>query len=178
MNIKTAIAVALLLFSSVAHACTGWVIGFRGLNDAFDDVAFRNYVSRLGYCTKIWSWHQHSEAVKHISVLRTPYQLYGYSQGAVTVGNVLKQIPSKKPDFVITVGAYRTTDVDFSKYGVSFQNYFDSSGRGQRSPGIFLSVAHYKIQGEVNRIYYPPLLPGEQLAILDDGQMTSYESLR
>ena len=48
----------------------------------------------------------------------------------------------------------RKDDVDFKKYDVKFDNYFDDSGRGQKSPGVFLSVSHSKIQKEVNKVIF------------------------
>lgn len=145
----------LLLFiaatSTYVQACTGYVVGFRGLDDAFDTNAFKVYSSRLGYCNKIYSWHEAKKAVQYVDRLKVPYQLYGFSKGAETVSTVLKRT-THRPEFVITIGAYKTTNVDFSSYKVNFVNYFDESGRGQKGPGIFLDVLHFEMQKEVNRI--------------------------
>ncbi len=139
------------IFSIHTYACTGYIIGFRGLEDAFDVVAFKQYADRLGYCNKIYSWQDGQKAVKYVDQLKTPYQLYGFSKGAQTVATVLSRT-KHKPEFVITIGAYKTTDVDFTNYKVNFVNYFDESGRGQKGPGIFLNVLHFEMQKEVNRI--------------------------
>ena len=158
---KTAMALALLLFSAITQACTGWVIGFRGLNDAFDQVAFKNYAQRLGYCAQAFGWHQQTQALKKISKLTTPYHLYGYSKGAESVKLLLGKLWSSEspmPRYIITIGAWRSVDLDFYEYAIPFSNYFDNSGGGQRSPGVFLSVDHHRIQEEVNRRYYPSIV--------------------
>ena len=49
------------------------------------------------------------------------------------------------PTFVITVGAYKTTDVNFEKFNVVFINFFDDSGKGSLSPGLYISVSHHRI---------------------------------
>lgn len=135
---------------SMAFACQGLVIGFKGVDDAFDHKAFTHYAKKQGYCAKSFSWYQTKEAVKLIGNLSIPYQLYGYSKGAVSVSEVLQHSALKKPEFVITIGAHRTTNVNFDRFGVRYVNYFDSSGLGQRSAGIFLDVSHWEIQREVN----------------------------
>ncbi len=144
----------LLLFSflcTYAEACTGYVVAFKGLNDAFDVKAFNVYVERLGYCSKTFSWQESKKALKYINQLNKPYQLYGFSKGAGTISYVLRHVISK-PEFVITIGAYRTTNVDFTPYKVNFVNFFDESGKGQKSPGIYLDVKHFEMQNEVNKI--------------------------
>ena len=149
---KKIIALFLYLFCYSAIACEGIVVGFKGIDDVFDHKAFAKYAEKQKYCVKSFSWHQTKEAVKLISNLTIPYQLYGYRKGAESVSQVLRHTTLKKPEFVITIGAYRTTDVNFDRYNVSYVNYFDSSGVGQRSAGIFLNVAHWEIQKEVNNL--------------------------
>lgn len=149
---KKLIVFVLSCFYLSAFACQGVVVGFKGINDAFDHKAFARYAEKQGLCARAFSWHQTREAVKLIGSLSVPYQLYGYSKGAVSVSEVLQHSALKKPEFVITIGAYRTTDVNFDRYGVRYVNYFDSSGLGQRSAGIFLDVSHWEIQKEVNNL--------------------------
>jgi hypothetical protein len=139
------------VFSFHIHACTGYIIGFKGLEDAFDTAAFRQYADRLGYCNKVYSWHEDKKAVQYVDQLKVPYQLYGFSKGAQTVSTILGRV-KHRPEFVITIGAYKTTNVDFTNYKVNFVNYFDESGKGQKGPGIFLNVLHFEMQKEVNRI--------------------------
>jgi hypothetical protein len=79
--------------------------------------------------------------------------LYGYSRGAVTVSRIVKDGRVQMPRYILTMGAHRTTDVNFDRYGVLYSNYFDDSGRGQQSPGIFLAVSHGEIQREVNKFF-------------------------
>jgi len=158
---KTAVAALLLLFSSIVSACDGWVIGFRGLNGAFDEQAFKSYAQRLGYCAQAYGWNQQTPALKKISKLTTPYHLYGYSKGAESVKLVLDKLwisESPMPQYIITIGAWRSVNLDFYEYAIPFSNYFDNSGRGQRSPGVFLSVEHHRMQKEVNRRYYPSIV--------------------
>jgi len=99
-------------------------------------------------------WHRSTDAVKFINSIDEKYQLYGFSKGAETISKLLKNSSIRRPEYVLTIGAFRTTDVDFKKYDVKFDNYFDDSGRGQKSPGVFLSVSHSKIQKEVNRVLF------------------------
>lgn len=141
----------LFCIPSVAFACKGYVIGFKGLKDAFDMTSFEKYATIKNYCSKVYSWKEHVKAIDFINKTYKPYHLYGYSKGAETVGRVLKYA-KRKPKYVITMGAYKTTDVNFDKYKVKYDNYFDDSGIGQKSPGTFLKVPHYQIQKEVNKI--------------------------
>jgi hypothetical protein len=149
---KKAIATLLCLFCYSVIACEGIVIGFKGNNDTFDHKAFAEYADKQKYCAKSFSWYQTKEAANLINNLTIPYQLYGYSKGAASVSKVLRKPLLSKPVFVITIGAYRTTDVNFDRYKVYYVNYFDSSGIGQRSAGIFLNVSHWEIQREVNKL--------------------------
>jgi hypothetical protein len=148
---KKVIVLITYLFCLTTYACQGFVVGFKGINDAFDNKAFAKYAEKQKYCARSFSWHQTQEAINLINTLSVPYQLYGYSKGASSVSKVL-QLALNKPQFAITIGAYRTTDVNFDRYGIAYANYFDHSGTGQRSPGIFLNVSHWEIQREVNNI--------------------------
>jgi hypothetical protein len=150
---KKYILTILTLIPIIAYSCNGYVIGFKGKNDVFDNTAFSEYVKHKNYCKKTFSWNQHSDAIKFIERINVNYQLYGFSKGAETVSQVLKQT-LKQPEYVITVGAYKTVDVNFDKYNVKYNNYFDHSGLGQSSPGIFLDVSHSKIQQKVNKIIF------------------------
>ena len=132
-------------------ACSGYVIGIKGDRDIFDGSAFAEYASELNYCSKSFSWYQDKEIVKFANKLHLPYQLYGFSKGAETVKRVLIQV-TNKPAYIITIGAYKTAKVDFSNHNIDFINYFDHSGIGQKSPGIFLDISHNMVQKEVNRI--------------------------
>ncbi len=143
----------LLMLPFVANACVGYVVAFKGLNDSFDDTAFKTYVIRNGYCGKTFSWNNHKDAIKFINSVNVPYKMYAFSKGAETISIVLKQVENK-PEYIITIGAYKTTNVDFTKYNITFDNFFDNSGIGQTSPGIYLNVPHNLIQKEVNKILY------------------------
>ncbi len=143
----------LLYLPTVTFACKGYVIGFKGLNDAFDQKAFLDYANHIGYCGKSYSWNEIKSPTKLISSTDIPYQLYGYSMGASSVRNFLKT-NIRKPEFILTIGAYRTTNVNFDSYSIRYKNYFDHSGVGQSSPGTFLNVSHSKIQQEVNKIIW------------------------
>ncbi len=136
---------------SIVLACNGYVIGFKGKHDRFDQKAFTSYANSLDYCAKSYSWQDIHSAIKLITNTIVPYQLYGYSMGATSVKKILQQ-NLRKPEFVLTIGAYRTTDVNFDQYNVRYENYFDNSGLGQKGPGKFLNVSHDKIQQEVNNL--------------------------
>ena len=141
----------LFCIPSVTFACKGYVIGFKGLNDTFDSVAFDEYANKKNLCAKVYSWNEYNKVVDFISKTQKKYHLYGYSKGAESVKIVLKKV-KRKPKYVITIGAYKTVDVNFDKYKIKYDNYFDDSGIGQKSPGTFLKVSHYEIQKEVNKI--------------------------
>jgi hypothetical protein len=133
--------------------CSRYVIGFRGLNSAFDQAAFDQYVAQRQGCGRVYNYTQAGSAVEFVESINQPYELYGYSAGAVAVGQVLKQA-RRRPDYIITVGALATVNVDFSQYGIKFDNWFDDSGRGSRSSGRYLpGVAHDRIQAHVNQYY-------------------------
>lgn len=149
---KKYLVTIILTVPVLVHACTAVVVAFKGLNDLFDHKAFAEYVATYpGYCGLSYSWHEHKLAQQTVDKLQVPYQLYGFSQGASTVHKILKQNLHKPPEYVITIGAYKTADVNFAKYGVPFDNYFDQSGTGQKSPGIFLNVPHMLMQSAVNQ---------------------------
>ena len=139
-----------VLWPTMAMACSGWVIGFRGHNEVFDYEAFADFADHQGLCSRSFGWQDRSEAERMIQRLTVPYHLYGFSRGAQTVATMLRQ--GVRPRSVITVGAYRTVDVNFDRYGIPYRNYFDRSGLGQRSPGIYLDVDHYRIQRVVTEI--------------------------
>lgn len=144
---------SLLFFSNTAYACIGYVIGFRGRDEVFDHGAFVEYAMNIGYCGRSYSPSAVESAERFIKTLKVPYHLYGYSQGAATVSDLMRRGRVKPPRYIITMGAYRTTDVNFDRYGVLYGNYFDESGRGQQSPGTYLAVGHGEIQREVNQFF-------------------------
>jgi len=141
----------LALLPASVIACNGYVVGFKGLNDAFDMASFSQYAVNLNYCAKAYSWND-ANARAFIQTLEVPYQLYGFSKGAETVAKLLNT-GIKHPEYVITIGAYKTVDVNLNKYNIPYKNYFDDSGRGQQSPGLFLKVPHMQMQHEVNKIH-------------------------
>jgi hypothetical protein len=147
------ITTILLMFPLVATACSGYVIAFKGLNNAFDNEALSVYANRIAYCSKSFSWDREKDAIKFIETLNVPYQLYGFSRGAQTVSTVLSAV-KVKPEYVITIGAYKTANVNFDKHNVRYNNFFDQSGVGQKSPGMYLNVPHNMIQKEVNKILH------------------------
>lgn len=139
--------------SQTDSICDSYVIGFRGLNRAFDQRAFDRYADMRGSCSLVYDYTEVVEAAEFIDYIQEPYELYGFSAGAVTIGQILPRV-ARLPDYIMTVGALSSVNVDFSRYGVRFDNYFDDSGRHQRSPGRYIpGVAHDKIQAHVNRFY-------------------------
>ena len=144
--------IAVLLWPVMAWACSGWVIGFRGQNEVFDYQAFADYAMIQNRCFRSFSWNQGADAERMLASLQVPYQLYGFSRGAETVASLLRQ-GRVRPDSVITVGAFRTVNVNFDSHGIPYQNYFDRSGLGQQSPGVYLDVDHGRVQRVVTEIY-------------------------
>ena len=115
----------LLLVCGVSHACDRYVIGFKGLNDVFDSNAFVEYSSKQSACHKAFSHSNVAGAVRFISGLNVDYQLYGFSAGARSVARVLPILQKQNvalPKYIITIGAYTTTDVNFDRYQIKYQN--------------------------------------------------------
>ena len=137
--------------TSTAYGCTGYVLGFMGKQDAFDHLAFNKYYNSLGYCGRAFKAEQTAQALETITTLTVPYHLYGFSQGASSVAEILKKV-NTLPEYTLTIGGYKTTDVNFNKYSIKFDNYFDYSGIGQKSPGVFLKVPHLQMQSAVNKL--------------------------
>jgi len=139
--IKYLLALVLMIGSAQAQT----VIGFRGKGGAFDEQAFAEYAAKKNATGIILYADQIDRAVRQIKENR-PYELYGYSLGAASVSRVLKEVERQnlpKPTFALTVGAYWSTDVDFRKYNIKFENYFDNSGAGQKSPGKHIGGIHH-----------------------------------
>ena len=133
--------------------CDSYIVGFRGLNRAFDQLAFDQYADRRGSCSLVYDHTEVAEAAGFIDHIDEPYELYGYSAGAVAVRRVLQQV-QRLPQYVITVGALASVDVNFAPWGIQFDNWFDASGHGSRSPGRYIpGVAHDRIQAYVNQFY-------------------------
>ena len=145
----------MIFYSTSSFACGQYVVGFKGINDIFDNDAFIEYANKKKSCYKAFSHLEVDQAVKFISKINMPYQLYGYSAGAGSVGRLLLLLKNHKialPYYIITIGAYRTTDVNFTSYNIKYHNYFDESGLGQKSPGITITgIGHDKIQKFINR---------------------------
>ena len=132
----------------------GFVIGFTGLNETFDQQAFFDFASKRQLIPITLSWKQEDVALSIIAGSKGYYELYGFSRGASTAYSVVSKRRGRKPGCVTTIGAYHSTNVDFTKFKIPFVNYFDESGRGQRSPGIYIkNVGHLSIQSHVNNIY-------------------------
>jgi hypothetical protein len=133
--------------------CDSYIVGFRGLNRAFDQRAFDQYADRRGSCSLVYDYTEADAAAQFVDAVAGPYELYGYSAGAVAVRQVLQRA-QRLPQYVITVGALASVDVDFTQYGVRFDNWFDESGRGSQSPGRYIpKVSHDRIQAYINRFY-------------------------
>lgn len=143
----------MLLFVNQANADV--LIGFKGKYGSFDYKAFNELANKKGLKPIIANETSRLYLINLIQ--NNPnYELYGYSKGAAIVSYVVSMVHQNnmnKPKSIITVGAYRNTDVDFRKYNIHFENYFDDSGKGQKSPGIFVKVPHDKIMRYVTDNY-------------------------
>ena len=133
--------------------CDSYIVGFRGLNRAFDQRAFDQYADQRGSCSLVYDYTEADLAAQFVDTIAEPYELYGYSAGAVAVRQVLQRA-KRLPEYAITIGALFSVDVDFARYGIRFDNWFDESGRGSRSPGRYIPrVSHDRIQAYINKFY-------------------------
>jgi hypothetical protein len=138
----------LLLFISSSAIAKDFIIGFRGMNEQFDTESFIIFAQKRNLKPYVFSANQVSSAVRLIKSEKKNYELYGYSLGAVSVREtltILKKENVHMPTFIITVGAYRTTNVNFKDFDVNFFNFFDDSGKGSLSPGLYIPVPHHQI---------------------------------
>ena len=151
---KTLLTLLLVFYTAVGSAkCSSYVIGFRGAGGAFDQAAFDRYAERNAACSLVYNSEEIVAAVNFINQTKGSYQLYGFSAGASAIVQVLKKV-KRMPNFVLTIGAWYTTDVDFGNYEINFDNFFDESGRQQQSPGIHVyNISHGKMQEYVNDFY-------------------------
>ena len=145
---KLLIALTLLCpLETYANDCV--IIGFRGLKGQFDQEAFENYAKLRGLYPIALN-HEDLDIAMSIVEDEKCYYLYGFSKGAESVMKVVKAAYNKlypSPIEVMTIGAYKTANVDFRPYNIQFKNYFDESGKGQRSPGIHVAgIPHNKMQ--------------------------------
>jgi hypothetical protein len=150
MLLKSLLALSML--STAAHADV--VIGYRGKNRAFDEQAFNDYAKNRKLDPVILDTFDHI-AVRSLIKQNNTYELYGYSMGAASVSQTMRFLEKEKlpmPRYILTVGAYYSTDVDFKKYNVPFRNYFDASGTGTKSPGIHIGVSHDAIMRYVTDV--------------------------
>jgi len=155
----------ILIFGSITTAVEasrptyyGFIIGFTGLNETFDHQAFFKFAKSRKLLPIVVSWRQETVAYNIINNSAGYYELYGFSKGAETTYSLMNRLVKnnvRKPNFIITIGAHKDTNVDFSKFGVKFNNYFDVSGIGSRSPGIYVkNREHLKMQEFVTNIDY------------------------
>lgn len=147
----------IIVFLLIPRVYANDIIAFRGVNEAFDHSSFLNFAKKKNLNPIVFSSLEINKALAYINTSKKDYELYGYSLGAATVGKILAyQFNSNKkmPTYVITIGAYKTTDINFTKYNVSYDNYVDRSGLGNVGPGRFIDVPHDKLQKKVNEIYF------------------------
>jgi len=123
----------------------GVVIGIMGADDQFDHSAFQRYAVARDLKPIVLSSSAIKKAIR-IANQSYEYEIYAYSLGAKSVHAILDNV-RHMPRRIVTIGAYKTVDVDFTQYNVEFYNYFDISGQGQISPGIHMQgVTHWSIQ--------------------------------
>lgn len=144
--------ILLCVLSINSQACTSYMIGFRGDQGQFDQLAFREFADRYTDCNKVFNHTDITMAIQFINLIQVSYELYGYSAGASSIKHVLTRV-NRFPRYIITIGALSSTDVDFTNTEINFDNFFDPSGRGTRSPGIHVNVSHSQIQRYVTDFF-------------------------
>lgn len=142
-----------LLILSTTLNCNSYTIGFRGQNGSFDYKSFQEYALKNTECTKVFDFDQVNQAADFINRLDVPYELYGFSAGATAIKPLLKRVKSM-PRYIITIGSWHSIDVDFTEYEINFDNFFDGSGKGNKSPGIHVeNIPHGKMQEYVTNFF-------------------------
>lgn len=125
--------------------CSKFIIAFRGLNDSFNYTAFNRYVAHKKACAKVFSFHEINSATQFVNKLTKPYEVYGFSAGALSIRPVLRAA-IRKPVMIITIGAYNTSDVMLDEFGIDYKNYFDLSSIGSKRFGTFIEVSHFEVE--------------------------------
>jgi len=69
----------------------GFVIGFTGLNETFDQQAFFEFAAQRQLIPITLSWKQEEAALSIIAGSKGYYELYGFSKGAGTVYSVVNK---------------------------------------------------------------------------------------
>jgi len=149
MKMKIALASLLFIIAGATAEPQGIIIGFRGSQEQFDQSAFEDFANKRNLRPITVSPYYMARAIDIIERHGSYYELYGYSLGAQTVRQVIvyqHQAYKRMPGRVTTVGAHKKTNVDFSAYGIVFDNYFDASGQGNSASGQHLAVPHDTIQ--------------------------------
>jgi hypothetical protein len=89
------LTVFLWFFSAAAPVpdvdCNIYVIGFRGAGGVFDQVAFDQYAEHKFACSRVYNWRESAAAIDFVQQVNQPYEVYGFSAGAVAVRDVLKK---------------------------------------------------------------------------------------
>jgi hypothetical protein len=155
MVLKQALSIVSFLVMCWPALAGEFIVGFRGQNDVFDQKAFLEFARKRNLEPLMFSAHDMERASRVINSRDEAYELYGFSQGAWSVKQVLSLQHMKHgrmPKHVTTVGAHPSVDVDFSHWDVPFTNYFDDSGRKHRSPGTHIRVPHGQAMQHVNQL--------------------------
>ena len=104
------------------------MIGFKGLNGAFDEQAFNDHAAQLGYAPVTVNSVQEARAILDAATGRVG--LYGFSKGASTAHGLLGEKGVKdKVDQVVTVAPFHGSPTQNFK-GTNWDNYPDYSSRG------------------------------------------------
>ncbi len=153
MRFLLLIFLLLVSTSNLAAQCDSYMIGFKGLGGVFDTKAFNEYAGRNVDCSILFEHQQITEAAELMSRINKPYELYGFSAGAASIIPFLNKV-KRQPRYIITVGAISSTNVDFLRHEINFDNFFDDSGKHNKSPGIYVrNMPHNKIQQYVTDFF-------------------------
>lgn len=124
-----------------APGSKGIMLGFKGVDGAFDQEAFEKTARAMGYEPKVISAWKQADAVKEAQAAIPKdgkYAVYGFSLGAQSARDLVAA--GAQPAEVITVGAHKDARLDFK--GLQARHYFDQSGRGNAAQGEFIDAPH------------------------------------
>jgi len=133
----------------------GVLIGFRGLNNIFDQAAFEDFAKTQGYSKTlvIDEWEQKSavnSAVDSLKDFKTPYGLYGFSLGGDSAKLMVKTVKAMQakgksatlPNAVYIIGSSQVIPFKDAFVGVPEVMFWFHANTKHDVDGVFIKAPH------------------------------------